>query len=226
MDLTERFASAVDAPEIRLDIAALCIAAHAHPGLDIDAWCRRLDALAVSAPAPTFDALREHLFVSKRLRGNVDNYADPENSLLDSVLERGLGIPITLAVVMIEVGRRCGVDIVGVGMPGHFLVQARDTEGVWCDPFGGGALLDVAGCQRVFDMVHAGRRRFHPTFLSPTAPPAIVARMLTNLEHGPLASDPDALAWMCRLHLAIPGLHDDDRARVESLVRTTRARWN
>ena len=228
MDVTERFAEAVSAPSdsVRLDVAAFCIAAKAHPGLDIGRGCARLDDLATSCPSATFDAVRRQLFAIEGFRGNSDNYGDPENSFLDSVLARRLGIPITLAVVMIEVGRRLGVDVRGVGMPGHFLVKDGSSDATWCDPFHGGALLDVGDCQRLFALVHGDARGFHPAYLAPTAPRAIVARMLTNLEQGPLATRPEQLEWMCMLHLAIPELSDAERERVEGLLQSARARWN
>jgi regulator of sirC expression with transglutaminase-like and TPR domain len=225
MDVSERFAGAV-ADDVALDVAALCIAAHAHPGLDIDATRARLDELAASCSAPTFDGLRGHLFVDEGFRGNVENYADPENSFLDAVLERRLGIPITLSVLMLEVGRRCGVDLSGVGMPGHFLVKDGTRDDTWCDPFHGGAALSAEECRGLFHRVHGSERAFHPTFLAPTHPRSIIARMLANLEHGPLAADPAQLTWMCRLHLALPGLADGERRRLEALSRATTARWN
>jgi regulator of sirC expression with transglutaminase-like and TPR domain len=228
MDVTERFADAISAPAdlIRLDVAAFCIAANAHPNLDIDAACASLDDLATSCAEPTFDALRRHLFAGEGFRGNTDNYSDPENSFLDSVLARRLGIPITLSVVTMEVGRRLGVDVRGVGMPGHFLVKDAASDSTWCDPFHGGALMDVRDCQQLFAQVHGNARGFHPAYLAPTAPRAIVARILTNLERGPLATDPTQLEWMCSLHLAIPDLAESDREGIELLLRSARARWN
>ena len=208
MDPRERFVAAVSgrADEMELDVAALCIAAHAHPGLDIDEWVARLDRLAACCPAPTFDALRAHLFEHERFMGNLDHYDDPENSLLDSVIARRLGIPISLSVLMITVGRRLGVDVQGVGMPGHFLVLDAARGDVWCDPFHRGALLDSDGCRRRFDLVYGGALAFQLAFLAPTPPHAIVARMLANLERGKLATDPVQRAWMCGLHLAIPNI--------------------
>lgn len=228
MNVAERFADAVAGPPdlVRLDIAALCIAASAHPGLDIEAQCGRLDSLAASCPDVTFDALRDHLFSAEGFRGDIVNYADPENSFLDSVLARRLGIPITLSLVTMEVGRRLGLDIRGVGMPGHFLVKDDAADATWCDPFHGGALIGVDGCQRLFARVHGDARGFHPAYLAPTSSHAIVARILTNLEQGPLATQPHQLEWMCALHLAIPDLGDSDRARLEALSRSVRARWN
>ena len=228
MEPRERFVEAVNRPaaEVPLDIAALCIAAHAHPGLDVDEWMRHLDALADRCPDPTFDAVRTHLFRHEGFVGNLDHYDDPENSFLDSVLERRRGIPISLSALMISVGRRVGVDVQGVGMPGHFLVLDAERGHVWCDPFHGGALLDADGCRRQFDLVYGGALAFQHAFLAPTPAAAIIARMLANLERSELATDPVQRAWMCDLHLAIPGIafHEqfelaDQLARTGDVVR-------
>ena len=223
MDPRERFVAAVDLPaaQVQLDVAALCIAAHAHPGLDVDEWCARLDGLAARCPEPHFDALRELLFEREAFAGNIDHYDDPENSFLDSVIERRLGIPITLSVLMIVLGRRLGLDVQGVGMPGHFLVLDGARGDVWCDPFHHGALLDAAGCRRRFDLVYGGAMAFEPAFLAPTGPHAIVARMLANLEHGRLASDPIQRAWMCSLHLEIPGVPLEERVQLADQLAAT-----
>ena len=228
MEETDRFAAAVasSSRELRLDVASFCIAAHAHPGLDVDTWCTRLDDLAAACPEPTFEALRVHLFRSERFAGNTDDYADPENSFLDSVVERRMGIPVTLSVLMMEVGRRLGVDVQGVGMPGHFLVRDRASADHWCDPFHGGALYDINDCRELFARVYGGDRGFHPSYLSSISSHAIVARMLTNLENGRLASDPAQLAWMCELHLALPQIGEAERKRLEMNLRGLRARWN
>jgi regulator of sirC expression with transglutaminase-like and TPR domain len=204
----ERFLEAVGhtAAEMPLDVAALCIAAHAHPDIDLEEWLARLDDLAGRCAAATFDALRVLLFDQAGFAGNLDHYDDPENSFLDSVIARRLGIPITLSVLMLAVGHRLGVDVQGVGMPGHFLVLDAERGDVWCDPFHRGALLDAHGCRRQFDLLYGGSLTFQTSFLAPTAPHAIVARMLANLERGTLANDPVQRAWMCGLHLAIPGI--------------------
>ena len=223
MDPRERFVAAVNLPaaDVPLDVAALCIAAHAHPGIDIDAWGARLDELAERCPSADFDALRVHLFETERFAGNLDHYDDPENSLLDSVIDRRLGIPITLSVLMISVGRRLGIDVRGVGMPGHFLVLDGARGDVWCDPFHAGARLDPAGCRRRFDLVYGGAMPFQPGFLAPTPPHAILARMLANLERGKLATDPVQRAWMCGLHLDIPGITPDERMQLAEQLAAT-----
>jgi regulator of sirC expression with transglutaminase-like and TPR domain len=223
MNARERFVAAVNLPpaEVPLDVAALCIAAHAHPGLDVDEWCARLDDLAARCPAADFESLRVHLFERECFTGDIDHYDDPENSFLDSVIERRLGIPISLSVLMIAVGRRLGVDVRGVGMPGHFLVLDGERGDVWCDPFHGGGLLDPAGCRRQFDLVYGGAMPFQPAFLAPTPPPAIVARMLANLERGKLATDPVQRAWMCGLHLDIPGITFEERMHLADQLAAT-----
>jgi regulator of sirC expression with transglutaminase-like and TPR domain len=224
MDAKQRFAAAVagDPAGVRLDEAAFCIAACAHPGLDVDDWCGRLDTIASGCGEATFDGIRVHLADTLAFRGNTSEYGDPENSFLDTVIERRTGIPITLSVLMMEVGRRAGVAIDGVGMPGHFLVKERNENGVWCDPFGGFARLDADGCRAIFDRVYAGRARFDRSYLAGVNAHAILARMLSNLEHGPLAAEPAHLTWMCDLHLALPDLTADERAR----LARARAAWN
>jgi regulator of sirC expression with transglutaminase-like and TPR domain len=229
MNAKQRFAAAVAgaSADVRLDEAAFCIAACAHPGLDVDEWCDRLDVIASGCDA-TFDAIRVHLAETLEFRGNTEEYGDPENSFLDSVITRRVGIPITLSVLMMEVGRRAGVAIEGVGMPGHFLVRdvsegpAAGDAGVWCDPFGGFARLDRDGCRAIFDRVYGGRVAFDPSYLTGVSAHATLARMLANLEQGPLAADPAQLAWMSDLHLALPDLTAAERAR----ITRTRAAWN
>jgi regulator of sirC expression with transglutaminase-like and TPR domain len=223
MESRERFVEAVNRPasEVPLDVAALCIAAQAHRDLDVDACLARLDAIAARCPAPTFEAVRLHLFQQEGFAGNLDHYGDPENSFLDSVLERRRGIPISLSVLMVAIGARLGVDARGVGMPGHFLVLDGERGDVWCDPFHGGAVLDAQGCRRRFEMVYGGALAFQRAFLSPTSAPAIVARMLANLERGELATDPIQRAWMCELHLAIPGISFQEQLELaDQLART------
>jgi regulator of sirC expression with transglutaminase-like and TPR domain len=228
MEAVERFAAevSVHATEVRLDIAALCIAACAHPELDVDASCVHLDELARACPVASFDGLRSFLFDAAGFTGNAHDYGDPENSYLDSVLARRTGIPISLSVLMIEVGRRIDVPVRGVGMPGHFLVEDGARDGTWCDPFHGGVLHDLDGCRELFGRVHGDVSLFSPTVLAPVGSHAILSRILTNLERGRAGIDPTQLAWMCELHASLPNLSAPDRNRIELLRRSVRARWN
>jgi regulator of sirC expression with transglutaminase-like and TPR domain len=220
MDPAERFGSIVRAPEpeIRLDEAAFCIAACARPEVrsrvDVDEWCDRVDALAAASPEPTFEAVRTLLFVTEGFRGNVDDYGDPRNSFLDAVIDRRCGIPISLSVLLIEVARRHGIEVLGIGMPGHFLVREAAVEDRWCDPFHGGARLELLDCARLFAALHGGVRPLQAADLAPTPPRAIIARMLANLEQGRFGTDPGNLATLCALHLAIPGVPVDQQVQL------------
>jgi len=227
VDPTARFVSLVSDVTIEppLDEAALLIAAHVHPGLDLGLWTGRLDEIARGCTEPTFDGLRHQLFVVERFRGNIERYDDPANSLLDAVLERRLGIPITLSVVMLEVARRAGVGAVGVGMPGHFLVGDPDRPGCFCDVFAAGALLGEGECTAIFSRTVGPGHAFQPEMLAPTSARAIIARMLANLERSSLAGDPVHATWMATLHFSIAGLPIGERValarRLGSLGRIT-----
>ncbi len=192
-----------------LDELALLVAAHARPDLDVAAEQTRLDELAAGVGERSVEALSHLLFVDQGLGGNHDDYYDPDNSYLDQVLERRLGIPISLGVVMIEVGRRAGIELVGVSMPGHFLLRSMregPNEVRLIDPFAGGALLDLAACEtRVRKLLGPGIA-FDPAFLAPVGTGNIVARMLANLDAIAAArADRAMLAWVVRLRAAMPG---------------------
>jgi len=210
----ERFAALVTRPddEIPLDEAALVIAAHARPDLDIAAELGRLDDLAAGCKEPTLDGLTHHLFDELGFLGNTENYQDPDNSYLDQVLRRRLGIPITLSVLTIEVGRRLGVALDGIGMPGHFLVGHRAEPGTFLDPFGGGRRLDVAGCRAIFESL--GGTAWDDSFLDPVGARTILTRMLLNLQGLFLPSDLLSASCVLELRLPIPGLAVADRLGV------------
>jgi regulator of sirC expression with transglutaminase-like and TPR domain len=205
------FADLVSRPEdeIPLDEAALLIAYHARPELDLGAELARLDDLAASCNPPTFDGLVRHLFGDLGFRGNTEHYRDPDNSYLDQVVRRRVGIPISLSVLTMEVGRRLGVPLDGIGMPGHFLVRHRADPTTFLDPFGGGRRLDPAGCRDVFSAL--GGVDWHDDYLAPVGPRAILTRMLVNLQSLFLPSDLRSGAWVLQLRLAIPGLPLPDR---------------
>src|SRR5437868_11531873 len=184
MDPTEHFVELVNGPEpaLPLDECGLLIAAHAKPDLDVAGQLARFDALADDVSEPTLDGLRRLLFRDLGFAGNEEDYFDPRNSYLDDVLERRTGIPISLAVVMMEVGRRVGVPLSGVSMPGHFLVRDKVDPEVFVDPFARGIVLDRRGCQLRFHGVHGVAATFDQAFLEPVGRRAIVDRMLANLE--------------------------------------------
>jgi regulator of sirC expression with transglutaminase-like and TPR domain len=217
VDDTERFAEVVTRPDddVALDIAALLIAAHAHPGLDFEAPLAELDRLAAAVPDGDAATVAEMLFTrSGGFAGNTEDYGDPRNSFLDDVLARRLGIPLSLSVVMMEVGRRCDIGILGVGMPGHFLVRPSGVEDVWFDPFHGGRRLDEDGCRELFESVRGAGVPFNERFLAPVGARTILNRMLANLQHSYLAREPPSVAWVARLRLVSPGLTVPERRDV------------
>ncbi|HXH84634.1 MAG TPA: transglutaminase-like domain-containing protein, partial [Candidatus Tectomicrobia bacterium] len=178
-------------PDAGIDVgrAALTVAQIEHPDLDVDRELRRLDALADRVrPSPAvsrarLDRLRRFLFDEEGFRGNVDAYYDPRNSCLNDVLDRHLGIPITLSVLLMEVGRRVGLAIDGIGLPGHFIVAARvEGERVLLDPFNGGAELSAADAEGVVARTVGRPVRLEPAHWTPCTPRQIVVRMLRNLK--------------------------------------------
>lgn len=128
-------------------------------------------------------ALAEWLFQKLEFRGNEADYADPRNSYLNQVLERRLGIPISLSVIFVELAQRLGVPAHGVGLPGHFIVAITgEDEPVLLDPFHGGRRLSVDDCAELVHNAAGLDGPFDPEWLAPTPPRAIVARMLNNLR--------------------------------------------
>lgn len=201
--------------DLPLDEAALVIAAHANPSLDVAAQLQRLDDIAAGiAPADTLMVCRV-LFGQLGLGGDRDNYDDPLNSYIDRVLDRRRGIPISLSVLLIEVGRRCGLSLEGVGMPGHFLVRDPASPQMLIDAFDGGRLLDRSGCERVLRAVSGARVELTPEMLAATGPRTILARMLANLDRSfERRADHRSLLWVSRLRLEIPDLPLGDRVQL------------
>jgi regulator of sirC expression with transglutaminase-like and TPR domain len=207
MEGVERFAALVRGPEadIPLDEAALLIAAVAKHDVDVDAALRALDEIADEVPAPTLDGLRALLFRDLGFGGNPDDYYDPANSYLDDVIDRRVGIPISLAVLMMEVGRRIGVPLWGVSMPGHFLVRDKVDPDVFVYPFARGRVLDRDGCERRFHVVQGPGSVFDDSFLEPVGKRAILTRMLANLETvATVREDGELLRTVLELRVALP----------------------
>jgi regulator of sirC expression with transglutaminase-like and TPR domain len=223
VDITERFVSVVQQPDddIALDEAAFLIAAHDH-ALDLDAGMRALDTLAAEIGPTDAPALAHELFVTRGYAGNTIDYGDPRNSYLDLVLERHLGLPITLSVLMIEVGRRLGLELRGVGMPGHFLVG---TNGTYFDPFRHGASLTSDDARELYERTHPGAP-FLDAYLEPVGPRAVLARMLANLVHSFGTRTPLAAIWALKLRLSIPDLPDREREDGEQLLTRLKAHSN
>ena len=216
MDPTDLFARLVRGPkdvlDVNLDTAALLIAAHARPGLDIDEQRGRLDELARSCDEPVLAEVTNLLFGIEGFHGNDADYYDPRNSYLDQVLDRRVGIPITLSVVLMEVARRVGIDLQGVSMPGHFLVRLAGEPPVLLDAFEGGRLLSEAESIARFRAVQGPSAPFDPGYLEPVGTIAILARMLNNLRNIHLQrQDSVSLEWVLLLRGLLPGATLEER---------------
>lgn len=128
--------------------------------------------------------LADYLFGTLNLRGNPQDYDDPRNSFLNEVMTRRLGLPITLSVIFIEVGSRVGLQVEGVGLPGHFIVAVRAEAGrYFFDPFHGGGEVTPDDCARLVNQALGHPGPFNPRWLDPSPPDAIIARMLQNLRN-------------------------------------------
>jgi regulator of sirC expression with transglutaminase-like and TPR domain len=219
--ISERFAQVVAVEEdlLRLDEAAMLIAAHGTKGLDVDAQLARLDELAERVREPTLDGLRGLLFRDMGFNGNGIDYYDPRNSYLDAVLDRRTGIPITLSIVALEVGRRVGVPLAGVSMPGHFLLRDKVDPSVFVDPYARGALLDRDGCRARFMLVQGPDAVFDDAFLEPVGKLAIIDRVLANLElvAGHLG-DRSMLGWVLALRGLVPGAGPEIDRRLAAVL--------
>ncbi len=188
------FARLLSQPEGEIDLAeaALLIAKEEYPALEIPRYISRLEEMAagvrgLGAPAGEphrlIASLGEYLFRRLGFQGNSEDYYDPRNSFLNEVLDRRTGIPITLSIVTMEVARRIGLPLRGVGLPGHFLVKyVGPDEEIVIDPFHGGALVSPADCQRLIDHVYQGKLTFEPRFLAGVGTRHILFRMLNNLK--------------------------------------------
>jgi regulator of sirC expression with transglutaminase-like and TPR domain len=193
----ERFRKIVAGPDehINLAEAALLIAAGEYPGIDVDAYLRGIDALAATlrqrlradiSAADKIILLNRYLFDELGFRGNSAHYYDPRNSYLNEVLDRKLGIPLTLAIVYIEIGRRVGLPLQGVAFPGHFLVKCALREGaVILDPFARGASLGFDDLKlRLRNLDHGAEpsRSVIAGMLANAGNREILVRMLRNLK--------------------------------------------
>ncbi|PYM69607.1 MAG: hypothetical protein DME10_23185 [Candidatus Rokuibacteriota bacterium] len=186
-------ATLVSRPDGRLDLAraALTIARWEYPALEVDAYLERLDGLARGVdgsrrstdPLGRLHRLREYLFVEQGFAGNREDYYDPRNSFLNDVLDRRQGIPITLSLVLIEVGKRLGLAVEGIGLPGHFIAGARlDDSQIFLDPFNGGALLTPESCEKLVGRVLGRKVTLTDEHYAPVSGRQLLGRMLAKLK--------------------------------------------
>jgi len=179
-------------PGARAEDVAILLAREANPNLDEHALHRALDGLGAetlirrglrSTPERDGRILAELLFEELGFAGERDDYYNPDNSYLDKVMHRRRGIPISLSVLTMAIGERAGMDVEGVGFPGHFLVRVGGPDGVYQDPFNGGTLLDGNGLSRLAAEFLGAEMALHPSYLDPVDTHTITIRMLANLKN-------------------------------------------
>lgn len=198
--LVDDLVAVTNAPGTGLAQAALVIARIEYPRLDPGPYLAKLDEIGESArcaidratadgdnsPLACIKAVNAHLFDELKFAGDRDRYEDPRSSCLNQVIDRRTGIPITLAVVYMEVARRAGLQIDGVNFPGHFLVRCPEVgkrgSGLIVDPFHGGALLSEHDCRRLLQRHVGSEVAFSKSLLAPATRQQIVVRMLLNLK--------------------------------------------
>ncbi|MGE5241743.1 MAG: SirB1 family protein [Bacteroidota bacterium] len=226
--------------ELNLAEAALLIARDEYPALDVEAYLRQIDELATGVqqrlPAQagledTLVALNQFLFVEQGFSGDMDNYDDPRNSFLNEVLDRKRGIPITLSILYLEVGRRLGLPLKGVSFPGHFLVKFTTREGeVVLDPFSGGCLMSKEDLEQMLeDTFGAAEAAYAPLerLLISANKKEILVRMLRNLKGAYLRRErhDKALTVVNQILLIQPDQPDEvrDRGRIYEHLECYRA---
>jgi regulator of sirC expression with transglutaminase-like and TPR domain len=221
-------------PDIDLARAALLIAEIEHPTLSLEDYLRALDVLAARSqaaraedPLRRLHRLREFMFEEERFRGNGDEYYDPRNSCLNDVLDRRLGIPITLSLVVIELGRRVGLDIAGIGLPGHFVVSASiGGDHILLDPFNGGEMLTHETAAALVARAVGRRLELSDENFAPVAKRQVLTRMLNNLKaiYWKREDWDKTLAVIDRLLLLDPSSAAELRDRGTILVNTGECR--
>jgi regulator of sirC expression with transglutaminase-like and TPR domain len=177
--------------EINLAEAALLIATEEYPRLDVSLYLEKLDMIgdiareranAATDAYGLISALNDTLFDEIGFKGNRQSYYDPRNSFLNEVIDRRVGIPITLTIIYMEIARRIGLRIEGVGLPGHFIAKHPAEIGdIFIDPFNGGRLIGELGCAEILSEMSHGKLKLKPEHLLSVTNKQILARMLGNL---------------------------------------------
>lgn len=178
--------------QINLARAALYIAQEEYPGLDPDEYLNVLDKMADEVqerlpneryPLRIIQTINQYLYNDLGFTGNSENYYDPRNSFLNDVIERRTGIPITLALIYLEIAQRLEFPMVGIGMPGHFLIRPEFQEaGIFVDAFNHGDVLFEQDCQERLSQIYDRPVQMQPAFLKAVTRRRFLGRMLANLK--------------------------------------------
>jgi regulator of sirC expression with transglutaminase-like and TPR domain len=218
--IRERFVAMMQRPEQDIELArtALLVAAENDPTLDVDASLATLEQWAATLAArvqPEWNSLqrlarlRNFMYEELGFKGDVQSYYSPENSLLHSVMTRRLGIPLTLAILFMEIGWRIGVPFEGVGFPGHFLVRLTGEPGdLLLDPYDHGVSVHEEDCRAMIEASSRGMLPYEPGMIRSLGKRAIVARLLYNLKVAYVKAGDDAGALSAVERILL--LHPED----------------
>lgn len=227
VEARRRLGALVARPDDEIDLAeaALLIACEEYPELDIDSYVKRLDIMARSLetrlpragdPLRVAQGINDYLFDDLGFSGNSESYYDPRNSFLNDVLDRRLGIPITLCTLYMEVSRRVGFSVEGIGLPGHFMLRhSVNGSSFYIDAFNAGSFLSADDCRERVRRMYGHSVAFKREFLEPIAKRQVLTRVLCNLK-GVYISMEDyekALAATDRILLLNPQAHCELRDR-------------
>ncbi|MGA7936493.1 MAG: transglutaminase-like domain-containing protein [Kovacikia sp.] len=178
--------------QINLEKAALYLAMEEYPDLEVDAYLNALDTMAAEVedrlpaefyPLKILQTINDYLYNDLGFTGNTNAYYDPRNSFLNEVIDRRTGIPITLALVYLAIAQRLDFPMVGVGMPGHFLIRPDVEEmEIFVDAFHQGEILFAQDCQGLLSRAYGQPVKLHAAFLQSVTSRQILGRMLTNLK--------------------------------------------
>ncbi|MCU0525339.1 MAG: tetratricopeptide repeat protein [Elainella sp. Prado103] len=234
----QRFYQEIHQPDDQINLAraALYLAQEAYPELDSEEYLNALDTMASEVrerlpaspyPLRIIQVLNQYLYEDLQFRGNTEEYYDPDNSYLNQVIDRRLGIPITLSLVYLEVADRIQFPMVGVGMPGHFLIRPTiEDMQVFVDPFHQGEVLFSEDCQNRLSEIFNRPIELRPEYLAPVAPRQFLMRMLGNLKSIYLSRNEalKALAAVERMLLLFPDAVFEQRDR--GLLYYQIGRWS
>ena len=224
----EHFAEIVSRDQFDLAEASFMLAQDIYPGVDIAAYLGQLDDIAAAIrkriagdafAEQKVIALNYYLFNEMRFSGNIEDYYDPRNSYLNQVMERRIGIPISLSILYLEVGKRLGLNLKGISFPGHFLVKLAVKRGqLVLDPFIGGEAQSEADLRaRLAQVLPSGKveKVQLDQYLEPATPRQIIARVLRNLKNIYMQTGKleQALAVMQRMLLVMPESAEELRDR-------------
>lgn len=194
LELKQEIAAIAALPPDKIELAraALVIARSEYPDLQESPYLDQLDRLAdrlrlnirsMPPSEPVLERMSALLCEEEGFRGNRSHYYDPRNSFLNEVMDRRLGIPITLSILFMEVGRRAGLPMHGIGFPGHFLVGlVTEKERIVLDPFHDGRILSMRDCRLLFESYGIRGQTFRWELLDPVLPNEILVRLMRNLK--------------------------------------------